>query len=77
MEINDSLTVRVGRFIRKSRTEMGLTGAQLAELMNISQQQISRYETARSNLNLEQLDDLLCVLDKSWRQLIDAVEADF
>ncbi|HHR6130786.1 TPA: helix-turn-helix domain-containing protein [Providencia alcalifaciens] len=77
MEINDSLTLRVGRFIRKSRTEMGLTGAQLAELMNISQQQISRYETARSNLNLEQLDDLLCVLDKSWRQLIDAVEADF
>lgn len=77
MEINNSLTVRVGRFIRKSRTEMGLTGAQLAELMNISQQQISRYETARSNLNLEQLDDLLCVLDKSWRQLIDAVEADF
>lgn len=77
MEINNSLTVRVGRFIRKSRTEMGLTGTQLAELMNISQQQISRYETARSNLNLEQLDDLLCVLDKSWRQLIDAVEADF
>ncbi|UBX47789.1 helix-turn-helix domain-containing protein [Providencia alcalifaciens] len=76
MENNDSLTLRVGRFIRKSRTEMGLTGAQLAELMNISQQQISRYETARSNLNLEQLDDLLCVLDKSWRQLIDDVEAD-
>lgn len=34
----------VGKEIRKRRKELGLSGAELAGLVGISQQQVSRYE---------------------------------
>ncbi|WP_272539006.1 helix-turn-helix domain-containing protein [Providencia sp. PROV197] len=47
-----------------------LTGKQLAKLMRVSQQQISRYETGKTPLTLDQLHQLLSLLDKSWVDLI-------
>ncbi|HHR6130773.1 TPA: helix-turn-helix domain-containing protein [Providencia alcalifaciens] len=77
METQYSFSYVAGYFIRKSRIRMGLTGAQLADLINMSQQQVSRYETGRSKLSLDQLDELLNVLGRSWSELIDFIENKF
>ncbi|WP_369310003.1 helix-turn-helix domain-containing protein [Providencia rettgeri] len=65
MESN-KLSYYAGFFLRKSRLEKNLTGKQLASLMHVSQQQISRYETGKTPLTLDQLHQLLSLLDKSW-----------
>ncbi|MDD9338640.1 helix-turn-helix domain-containing protein [Providencia heimbachae] len=73
MEYN-SISCYAGKFLRKARKEKDMTGKQLAKLMHISQQQISRYETGRTSLTLDQLSLLLISLDKSWAELIQAIE---
>ena len=60
----------VGLFLKKIRQEKNLTGTQLAQLINVSQQQISRYETGASSLSLDQVNNILTVLDKRWVELI-------
>lgn len=42
--------------IKKLRLEHGLSGEQLAKLINVSQQQISRYEREVTELKLAQAD---------------------
>ncbi len=73
MEYN-SISYYAGKFLRKARKEKDMTGKQLAKLMHVSQQQISRYETGRTSLTLDQLSLLLTSLDKSWVELIQAIE---
>ncbi|MDK3009847.1 helix-turn-helix transcriptional regulator [Providencia rettgeri] len=62
MEVNN-LSYYAGVFLRKSRKEKNLTGKQLAKLMHVSQQQISRYETGKTSLTIDQLSQLLNILD--------------
>ncbi|QIF56685.1 MULTISPECIES: helix-turn-helix domain-containing protein [unclassified Providencia] len=64
------ISSHVGNYLRKSRKEKNMTGKQLAELINISQQQVSRYETGTSSLSLDQLNEILTVLDKRWIEMI-------
>lgn len=45
----------VGREIRKRRKHLGLSGIELANLVGVSQQQISRYERGECNINIENL----------------------
>ena len=61
---------RVGLFLKKVRQEKNLTGTQLAQLINVSQQQISRYETGASSMSLDQVNNILKVLDRRWIELI-------
>ena len=49
---------------------MGLTGAQLAELMNISQQQISRYESGQSLMTIDTVVMIAHVLHVSVNELL-------
>ncbi|HHR5807807.1 TPA: helix-turn-helix domain-containing protein [Providencia alcalifaciens] len=65
---------QVGAFLRKSRKEKNMTGKQLAKLIGISQQQISRYEIGITSITLEQLDHFLIVLDKRWVDVINYIE---
>ncbi|MCB6145587.1 helix-turn-helix domain-containing protein [Providencia rettgeri] len=53
-----------------------LTGKQLAKLMDVSQQQISRYETGKTSLTIDQLSHLLRLLDKNWVELILFVQSE-
>lgn len=64
----------VGLFLKEIRKEKNITGKQLAKLINISQQQISRYETGASSLSLDQLNEILIVLDKRWIELVDYID---
>ncbi|MCU6274036.1 helix-turn-helix domain-containing protein [Morganella morganii] len=49
------LSAYIGSLIRDERGQQRLTGQNLAKLMNISQQQISRYECGKSHLSIELL----------------------
>lgn len=75
MEVN-RLSYYAGIFLRKSRKEKNLTGKQLAKLMHVSQQQISRYETGKTSLTIDQLSHLLHLLGKNWVDLISFVQSE-
>ncbi|MGG4610157.1 helix-turn-helix domain-containing protein [Providencia sp. Me31A] len=60
----------IGFFIRKSRLNKSLSGFQLGRLINVSQQQISRYENGNTSLNIETLNAIFKVLDVSWRDFL-------
>ncbi len=53
----------VGREIRKRRKHLGLSGIELANLVGVSQQQISRYERGECNINVENLHMLAGALE--------------
>lgn len=55
----------VGKEIRKRRKNLGLSGMELADLIGISQQQISRYERGECNITLENLFSLAKALEVS------------
>ena len=47
-----SLSLYIGSLLRKTRVENGLAGRELAELVNVSQQQISRYERGTTSVDM-------------------------
>lgn len=65
---------RVGFFLRRTRKEKNMTGTQLAKLMNISQQQISRYEIGVTSITVDQLGQFLKILDKNWIDVFQFIE---
>ncbi len=73
---NNILSNRVGCFLRKARKDKNLTGKDVAKLINVSQQQVSRYETGMTSLTLDQLDQYLIVLDKKWIELFKYMESE-
>lgn len=76
MESN-KISSYAGSFLRSARKEKNMTGKELAGLMNVSQQQISRYETGKTNLTLDQLSLLLVFLDKTWSELIKVIQEEY
>ncbi|MGJ3356008.1 helix-turn-helix domain-containing protein [Providencia sp. Je.9.19] len=55
---NEELNYLIGMKIKKLRKLKGLTGQQLSEVFNISQQQISRYERGINGVNINFLSKL-------------------
>ncbi|HHR5860538.1 TPA: helix-turn-helix domain-containing protein [Providencia alcalifaciens] len=70
----NNIAARVGHFLQGARKEKGLTGTELANLINVSQQQVSRYERGKSSLKLEQLNELLNALGKTWVEFLLYIE---
>ncbi|HDS3818574.1 TPA: helix-turn-helix transcriptional regulator [Morganella morganii subsp. morganii] len=60
-----------GTVISARRKELGLSGKQLGQQIGVSQQQISRYESGKSNITLSQLVLLSVALGMSLRQFMD------
>ncbi|HEF8771264.1 helix-turn-helix domain-containing protein [Providencia manganoxydans] len=67
------LRKEIGSFLKKARKSQSLTGHQLGRLMQVSQQQISRYERGESGINIETLDVMLDILGKSWSEFFFSV----
>lgn len=55
MRENDLLSNNIGKMLKHFRRKSGLTGAELAKLANVSQQQISRYENGINNITFDRL----------------------
>ena len=76
--MNSNITsIYVGAFLRRARKEKNITGIQLAKLMNMSQQQISRYETGITSITLDKLELFLITLDKRWIDVFKFLEKSF
>ncbi|MEX6285706.1 helix-turn-helix domain-containing protein [Providencia hangzhouensis] len=74
MKYNTSnINVRIGSFIRKHRTLLGISGKSLGKKLNLSQQQISRLERGKTTFSFEIVLHSLNVLDKSLLDLIAEV----
>ena len=63
MKNNQILLHDVGALIRKLRKEKRMTGVDLGAELGISQQQISRYENATSEISVSTLINILAVFN--------------
>lgn len=72
---NDSNRIHyyIGQRILKKRKELGYTGSQLAKLLNISQQQFSRYERGRNRINLLSLFKIAVALKTPMNWFIEDI----
>ena len=67
------INVRVGSFIRRHRTLLGISGKSLGKKLNLSQQHISRLERGQTNFTIEIILYLLNELDKTIFDLVAEV----
>ncbi|MBC5791457.1 helix-turn-helix domain-containing protein [Providencia sp. JUb39] len=74
---NDSLRKDIGNFIKNARKDKSLTGTQLGGLLNVSQQQISRYERGKTSLTIDSLSAILIILEKDWSDLFQKVMVNY
>lgn len=65
---SESADKQVGQRIQMRRKELGLTAQHLAELVDISHQQLSRYERGTNKINVAHLVNIAIKLDTpiSW-----------
>ncbi len=57
------ISIYIGTFLKHQRKAVGLTGAQLASRLSISQQQISRYERGKNTISIQGLLGILEALE--------------
>lgn len=60
----------IGMVLREFRKCKGLSGAELAKLVGLSQQQISRYESGKNQVTLYMLFEILIALEVSIEKFI-------
>lgn len=60
---HSSLSTLIGEYLKRQRHNNHLSGAELAKLMGLSQQQISRYERGMTHFNLDTLFRFFRVLN--------------
>lgn len=70
VSMSDFFNKKTGLFIKCKRKELGLTGQDLAIILNVSQQQISRYENGTTNITVTLLNNILMILDSSWSEFL-------
>ncbi|HDT3001156.1 TPA: helix-turn-helix transcriptional regulator [Proteus mirabilis] len=70
VSMSDFFNKKTGLFIKYKRKELGLTGQDLAIILNVSQQQISRYENGTTNITVTLLNNILMILDSSWSEFL-------
>ncbi|WP_275076610.1 helix-turn-helix domain-containing protein [Providencia rettgeri] len=61
---------KIGCFIINKRKRMDITGRDLGVMLNVSQQQVSRYENGITNITVTMLNDILEILDVSWEEFL-------
>lgn len=65
----EPLSNNIGRMLKDYRRRTGLTGSELAKRINVSQQQISRYENGVNNISFDKLIILFNALEMSSRDI--------
>lgn len=59
----DNISIYIGSLLKCYRKSVGMTGAELGLRLNMSQQQISRYERGKNELTINGLMEFLLALD--------------
>lgn len=65
-----NLNSAIGDFFKSMRKQQGLSGKELAILLKLSQQQISRYETGKTEFTINKIIQFLDVFGLSFLELI-------
>lgn len=68
-----TLEIDTGNFIKRCRVSKSMTGQQLGKILNVSQQQISRYECGITSINIHTLQEILIALDKNWHDFFVSI----
>ncbi|MEZ2760157.1 helix-turn-helix domain-containing protein [Providencia vermicola] len=66
----DVFNKKIGCFIKNKRKQMDITGKDLGMMLNVSQQQISRYENGITKITVTLLNDILIILETSWDEFL-------
>lgn len=72
---SDVFSKKVGYFIRYKRKDLNMTGKTLGIMLNVSQQQISRYEKGITKINITLLNDILIILGVSWDEFLSFIRS--
>ncbi|HHR6132336.1 TPA: helix-turn-helix domain-containing protein [Providencia alcalifaciens] len=64
---------RLGLYIRYVREQKRLSGSELAKRLNVSQQQVSRYENGVTTVNLCMMNKMVHALDLRWDEFIHQI----
>ncbi|HEJ9661895.1 TPA: helix-turn-helix domain-containing protein [Proteus mirabilis] len=75
IKTKSDINKHVGSLIRKLRVEHGLSGKELGDMIGISQQQISRYERAKSDISLNTLVKIAAGFNYTLLQFIIEMDA--
>lgn len=74
---NTDISIYIGTYLKHRRKAAGLTGAQLASRLSISQQQISRYERGKNAITIQGLLDILQALELKKHDVDDFMKKIF
>ncbi|HEM8139364.1 MULTISPECIES: helix-turn-helix domain-containing protein [Providencia] len=66
----NEISTYCGKIIKRIRRERGMTGDELARKLNISQQQMSRYERGVNKISLSTLFNLSIILNVPLEKII-------
>ncbi|GAB1438358.1 hypothetical protein MASR2M36_11040 [Providencia sp.] len=66
----DVFNKQIGGFIKNKRNKLGITGKDFGVMLNVSQQQISRYENGITKITVTLLNDMLIILGTSWDEFL-------
>lgn len=73
LRFSNGINADLGFYLKVIRKEQRLSGIEMAKILNISQQQISRYETGKTKLTFEAMDEILKKMNRSWEDLFNNV----
>lgn len=71
---DDKLSEIVSVFFRNLRKKNRISEKQLAALLQVSQQQVSRYENGKTQLTVVKINQYLNVFGISWKDFIDGIK---
>jgi XRE family transcriptional regulator, fatty acid utilization regulator len=75
--MSDATSVRVGREVRRTRTELGLSQAELARRMGVKAPYVASLEAGTRNLTLGQLANIADALGRGLDITFPEVEAEY
>lgn len=70
---DNRISTYCGTVIKQTRKECGMTGAELAKKLNVSQQQMSRYERGINKISVDMLFNLSIALNVPFEKIIKYV----
>lgn len=70
---DNQVSAYCGAVIKQIRKEFGMTGSELANKLNISQQQMSRYERGSNKISVDMLFNLSIALNVPFERVIKYV----
>lgn len=69
-------SIIVGKKIRDFRIEKGISGAELGKMLNLSQQQVSRYERGINKITVDLLYEASLILDIKIESFLEIEQHD-